>query len=297
VDRENRLGEFLRARRELANPDGAGVPRVGPGRRRVPGLRREEVALLAGVSIDYYIRLEQGRDKHPSPQVLDALARVLALDDDATAYLHRLVRPVPRRRRGPGLSERVGPGLARLLASWSDNPAKVLGRRLDVLAANPLATALNPVFAPGNNLLRYFFLDPAAREFYPEWDAMVEMSVAALRAIGTEPDDPILTDLVGELSLKCEAFRLLWARHDVRGKNNGTKIIRHPLLGEVALDFESFAVNGAPGQMLVVYHAEVGSPGADALALLGSLAAPGGAGRGAAGSGPGARVGDGVDLA
>ncbi|PZF91254.1 helix-turn-helix transcriptional regulator [Micromonospora deserti] len=272
MDGSNQLGEFLRARRELAQPGDFGLPE--PTRRRVPGLRREEVALLAGMSADYYIRLEQGRDKHPSEQVLDALARVFRLDADAVAHLHELARPTARRRRTPRAPERVSPSLRRLVDGWPNQPAVVVGRRMDVLVGNALAAVLCPWFVPGHNLVRDFFLDPESPNIYADWDAIAADSVASLRGMaGTDVDDPQLTDLVGELSLKSEAFRRLWARHDVRVKTAGSKRFRHPMVGELSLDYETLTVNGASGQMLIVYHAEPGSPSANALALLGSMAA------------------------
>ncbi|MBM7784778.1 helix-turn-helix transcriptional regulator [Tenggerimyces flavus] len=270
---ENQLGEFLRARREVAQPGDLGLP--DPGRRRVPGLRREEVAMLAGVSADYYVRLEQGRDRHPSEQVLEALARVLGLNDEAASHLHSLARPSPRRRRSTARSERVEPGVQRLLDAWTSTPAVVFGRYLDVLAANTLALALNRCSAPGHNQLRAIFLDPESHEIYPEWDSVAADSVASLRAAaGSDLDDPRLTDLVGELSLKSAEFRQLWARHDVRTKTRGTKRFLHPMVGEVTVGFESLAITGSPGQVLAVYHAEPGSPSERALALLGSASVP-----------------------
>jgi transcriptional regulator with XRE-family HTH domain len=220
VESDNRIGTFLRARRERVRPEDVGLPDFG--RRRVPGLRREELATLAGVSADYYVRLEQGRERHPSEQVLDALARALQLDDEATAHLHELARPAPRRRRSAGRPERIRPELVRLMEAWSHTPAIVIGRHMDVLAANPLATVLHGRFTRGTNLVRGVFLDPASRELYPEWEAVARETVAALRAaVGPDVDDPRLTDLVGELSLKSEEFRKLWARHDVRQKTHG----------------------------------------------------------------------------
>ena len=269
---DNRIGQFLRARRERVRPEDVGLPDFG--RRRVPGLRREELATLAGVSADYYVRLEQGRERHPSEQVIDALARALQLDDEATAHLHELARPAPRRRRAARRTERVRPELLRMMEAWAHTPAMVTGRHLDVLAANSLATVLHGGFASGNNLVRTLFLDPAARERYPDWDAVAKETVAALRAwVGPDLDDPHLTDLVGELSLKSERFRALWARHDVREKTHGTKRFVHPQVGELTLHYEVFAVAGSSGQMLSVYHAEAGSPTEQALALLSSIAA------------------------
>ncbi|GAA4692660.1 helix-turn-helix transcriptional regulator [Phytohabitans rumicis] len=274
MDSENRLGEFLRARRELARPGDFGLP--DPGRRRVPGLRREEVALLAGMSADYYVRLEQGRDKHPSEQVVEALARVFSLDDEGLAHLRELARPVTRRRRQPRRPERVSPSLLRLLAAWSGTPALVLGRYLDVLANNALAAAVNHCSVRGQNQLRVAFLEPDARCIYADWATVAAETVASLRAsAGTDLDDPRLTELVGELSLKSEDFRRLWARHDVKAKTAGTKRLIHPMVGEMTLSYETFTVNGAAGQLLIVYHAEPGSPSEHALALLGSMTATG----------------------
>lgn len=267
MDSSNQLGAFLRARRELTRPEEFGLP--DPGRRRVPGLRREEVALLAGLSADYYVRLEQGRDRHPSEQVIDALARVFSLDDEGAAHLRELARPTTRARRRSHRPERVSPGLLRLMAAWTTTPALVVGRCLDVLANNRLAEALNPSSVRGRNQLRSVFLDPTCRDVYADWETVAADTVASLRATaGTDLDDPRLTELVGELSLKSEDFRRLWARHDVRVKTNGSKTYVHPKVGEVTLSFETFAVSGSPGQLLLVYHAEPGSRSAQALALL-----------------------------
>jgi transcriptional regulator with XRE-family HTH domain len=269
----NRLGEFLSARRALVQPDDVGLPDLG--RRRVPGLRRSEVAMLAGVSVDYYVRLEQGRDSHPSEQVLEALARVLQLDDDAVGHLHELARPAPRRRRARSRPERVRPGVLRLLESWSHNPAWILGRRMDVLAYNELALMIHPSLKTERNVLRMVFLDPESRAIYPDWDAVARETVATLRAAaGADLDDPALTELVGELSLKSAEFRRLWARHEVKEKAAGNKRIVHPMVGELVLGYETFAVSDAPGQLLVAYHAAAGSPTEQALALLAGMAGP-----------------------
>jgi transcriptional regulator with XRE-family HTH domain len=275
MHQENRLGEFLRARRELTRPEQVGLP-GGAGRRRVPGLRREEVAMLAGVSGDYYVRLEQGRDRHPSDQVLEALSRVLDLGPDGLEHARRLAAPQPvARRRGPR-TERVAPALRRLLDAMSGCPAVVVNRTLDVLAVNLLGTAVSPGFAEGGNVVRAMFLEPAARELYPEWERHGRETVAALRATA-DVDDPRLAELVGELSVRSPEFRSWWARHDVQAKTRGTKRLRHPVVGELTLDYETLAVQGADGQLLYVYHAEPNSPSAAALSLLGSLATPMGA--------------------
>ncbi|MFR9768941.1 helix-turn-helix transcriptional regulator [Nocardia sp. SC052] len=272
MDSDNRLGAFLRARRELVRPEDFGLP--GGGQRRVAGLRREEIALLAGVSADYYVRLEQGRDRHPSEQVIASLARVFALDEEGTAHLRELARPTARRPRAPRRPERVAPGLLRLMNAWPHTPALVLGRYLDVLAANPLAAAVNSCSVPGVNQVRMVFLDPEARDVYLDWPTIAADTVASLRATaGADLDDPRLTELVGELSLKSEEFRQLWARHDVRAKTGGVKEFRNPMVGDLTLSYETFSVNGAPGQILIAYHAEPGSLSERSLALLGSLIA------------------------
>ncbi|MEU4344873.1 helix-turn-helix transcriptional regulator [Nocardia sp. NPDC023852] len=272
MDSDNQLGAFLRARRELARPEDFGM--LGGGQRRVAGLRREEVALLAGVSADYYVRLEQGRDKHPSEQVVTALARVFALDEEGTAHLRELARPAVKRPRAPRRPERVAPGLLRLMNAWPNTPALILGRYLDVLAANPLAVAVNACSTPGVNQVRMVFLDPEACNVYADWPTIAADTVASLRATaGTDLDDPRFTELVGELSLKSEEFRRLWARHDVRVKTAGVKRFRNPMVGELTLSYETLSVNGAPGQLLIAYHAEPGSASERSLALLGSLIA------------------------
>jgi transcriptional regulator with XRE-family HTH domain len=273
MSRENLIGEYLRARRELILPEDVGVPDLS-SHRRVPGLRREEVAMLAGVSSDYYVRLEQGRDQHPSEQVLDALARALQLDDDATAHLHTLATsPVRRRRKRPRL-EKVPAGILQLIASWDQTPAYVHGRYMDVLAANPLATALTPYCSKGENLVRAAFLDPRVRDMYEDWERVTESTVSGLRAlVGPEIDDPRLNELVGELSVRSDRFRQLWARHDVRPKRSGTTRIDHPLVGPLELSYEKLPILGTDLQALVVYHAAPGSAAARALALLATTTA------------------------
>lgn len=269
------LGEFLSARRSRLRPEDLGL--VTSGRRRVPGLRREEVALLAGVSTDYYMRLEQGRERHPSAQVVEALAKALELDEDAADHLRRLAqaegqplrRPRQTRRAAPA---RVSPHLVRLLERWSDTPAFVLDHALDVLARNRLAEALHSDFALADNLARMVFLDPVAHRFHREWDRTARATVAELhRAAGLAPDDPRLNEVVGELSLKSTDFRTLWARHDVRGKTGDAKPLHHSAVGDLDLRFDSFTVNAAPGQQLIVYQAEQGSASEGSLTLLGSL--------------------------
>ena len=269
---DNALGEFLRARRELLDPGELGVPDFG--RRRVPGLRREELAILAGVSGPYYTRLEQGRDRHPSPQVLAAIGRALRLDEQAMAHLHRLDQAHSLPWKPPPAAEEVPAGLLQLLDSWTEQPAVVVGRYRDVLAANSLAQVLNAGFVPGCNLLRHVFLDPEGREHYADWQEIAEGGVAGLRAsAGAEPDDPRLTELVGELSVKSEEFRQMWARHDVRARVSGSKRYNNPFTGLIVLDYETFTVNADPGQTMFVFRAEPGSSDAHSLRVLAQIAA------------------------
>jgi transcriptional regulator with XRE-family HTH domain len=265
----NTLGEYLRARRELVDPAEVGL-RVA-GVRRTPGLRREEVATLAGISADYYLRLEQSRDRHPSPQVLEALARVLCLDPTATEYLLGLTAPRPARpRRASRRQQSVPAGIRQLLGALN-LPAFVESRMFDVLAANRLATALSPGMRPGENRLRSMFLDPAERDQYPDWDRELGGLVASFRgSVGTDNDDPRVAQLVGELSLASERFRKLWARHDVRALAGGMVLMRHPEAGCLQLRREKLPIGDSGGQLLVIYHAEPGSDTAAALARLAS---------------------------
>jgi transcriptional regulator with XRE-family HTH domain len=271
VARENPIGEYLRARRELVRPEDVELPGTG-SRRRVHGLRREEVALLAGVSADYYVRLEQGRDQHPSAQVLDALAQALQLDDDATAHLHRLAAPPRRRRRKSPPPEKVPAGILQLISTWSLTPAYVYDRYMDVLAANPLSTAVAPYHAPGQNLVRAAFLDERVRDMYDSWERVTETTVAGLRAlVGPDVDDPRLNELVGELSVRSERFRQLWARHDVRPKRSGKSVLQHPQVGPLELSYEKLPIPDTNCLTLVIHHAEPGSPSAQALVLLAAM--------------------------
>ena len=274
VTAANTLGEYLRARRELVDPRDVGL-RVA-GVRRTPGLRREEVATLAGISADYYLRLEQGRDRNPSPQVLESLARVFGLDATATQYLLGLaaVRPA-RPQRGRPRQQQVPRGIRQLLAALN-LPAFVESRMFDVLAANDLATALSPGIRPGENRLRSMFLDPAERDLYPDWDRAIGGLVASFRAsIGTDNDDPRVAQLVGELSLASDAFRKLWARHDVKALAGGEARMRHPEAGLLELRREKLPVGDSGGQLLVIYHAEPGSESARALSRLVARDEPG----------------------
>ncbi|HKO32415.1 MAG TPA: helix-turn-helix transcriptional regulator [Candidatus Limnocylindria bacterium] len=265
------LGEYLRSRRALVSPGDAGLTSIG--QRRVPGLRREEVAHLAGVSVDYYIRLEQGRERSPSAQVCDALAAALGLDDEGREHLFRMAGLASRPRRA-AVADRVDPALLQLLAAWPDNPALVYNRAYDVLAANPIAEAMFGAFGARGNLLALVFTEPRARQFYVDWPAVAANAVAGLRRNhGEAPGDPRVTAILTELLNTSEEFAELWARHDVRGKALAVKSFRHPDVGDLTLSMQTFAVRSAPGQELVVYQAQPGSPSADAVRLLGSLAA------------------------
>jgi transcriptional regulator with XRE-family HTH domain len=271
-DAPNLLGDYLRARRELVTPESLGLPQMGM--RRVRGLRREEVAMLAGISADYYLRLEQGRDRNPSRQVLESIARVLQLDDDGTAYLLSLGTGRPRSSRRRPRKETVPAGI-RLLLDTLGLPAFVESRYFDVLAANALATALSPRLVPGANRLRDLFLDPGEQDRYPHWAAVSGHLVAGFReSVGTDVDDPRFIELVGQLSLSSPHFRELWARHDVARREGAAMTMNHSELGEIDLYREKLAISGTPGQMLVIYHPEPGTSHAEKLALLGSYALP-----------------------
>jgi transcriptional regulator with XRE-family HTH domain len=253
------LGEFLRARRAQVTPADVGLPTYGV--RRVPGLRREEVAALAAMSVDYYIRLEQGREQSPSAQVLDALSQVLRLDDDARLHLYRIAGLTPGSTRS-ARPERVDPELVRLLDMWPDNPAIVLGRAYDILAGNGLAFALFDGFRQGPNLLMKIFLDPQAQTFYPDWEDVARYTVAGFRLMqGRAPDDARIREVIDELSARSPAFVRMWERHEARGQRLASKRFVHPEVGELTLRINAFDVRSAPGQELIVYHAEPGSAG------------------------------------
>ncbi|KUN02972.1 XRE family transcriptional regulator [Streptomyces yokosukanensis] len=269
MTRENQLGDFLRARRDLVSPQEVGLP--WHMSRRVKGLRRDEVALLAGVSTDYYTRLEQGRERHPSEQVLGAVARALRLDDSAAAHLFQLVQPAPRTAAAPVTT--VSPELSCLMEHFLDLPACIVGPALDILAANRSGRQLFSGFARMDNQLRMLFLDPAGRRFYRDWERAARGMVSNLRAQAAPfPDDPRIAQVIGELSLRSPAFAQLWARYDVRPCTSDDKPLWHPQVGEMYLHYESFTVASAPGQRLLVYSAEPGTPSADALVLLRTLA-------------------------
>lgn len=262
----NRIGDFLRARREQITPTDVGIRATT--RRRVPGLRREEVAMLAGISSEYYLRLEQGRERHPSESVIAGLARALQLDDDATVHLFALARPFVRPTSAK--ADNVAVGLRQLLYLWTSTPAYVQSRTLDVLASNEMARALSPIFTPGVNLVRAAFLDPDVRSLYRDWSRMTETTVAGLRAQqGADNGDPTLGALVSELVVQSPEFASLWARHDVRPKAAGRSLLLHPVVGELDLLYEKLSVGERDtGQVVVIYHADPGSASETRLALL-----------------------------
>ena len=236
-------------------------------------LRRAELATLAGISSDYYLRLEQGHDQHPSPQVIDAVARALQLDEDATAYLHVLAQPDAAARRR-AQAEHAPPSIEQLIAAWPGTPAFVQNRHMGILSVNALAAALSPVFSPGINLVRATFLDPEARRLLSsDQDSAEARAVARLRAlVGPDVGDPRLVELVGELSARSDRFRRLWARHDVEVAAFPARTFNHPVAGPLELQAEWLAVTGAEGQFLVVYNAAPGSPSEQALTRLAGLA-------------------------
>lgn len=279
MENRNEIRQFLVSRRARITPEQAGLPVYG-GNRRVPGLRREEVALLAGVSVDYYTRLERGNLSGVSDSVLEALARALQLDEAERAHLFDLARAAnttPRTRRR-ATQQRVRPGVQRILDAMTDAPAFVRNGRLDILAANRLGYALySPVFddpARPANLARFAFLDPRATDFYPDWEGAANTTVALLRTeAGRDPYDRGLSDLVGELSTRSEIFRTRWAAHNVRFHHTGVKHFHHPVVGDLSLTFEAMELPADTGLTLTAYSAEPGSASRDALNLLASWSA------------------------
>ncbi|GAA2590401.1 helix-turn-helix transcriptional regulator [Winogradskya consettensis] len=273
--RENLLGDYLRAQRARVRPEQVRLP--GGQNRRVPGLRRAEVALLAGISPDYYLRLEQGRDRRPSRQILEALAGVYGLDATGTTYLLSLAEQPPLRSRRRRVRETVPEGVSKLLTSLP-LPAFVEGRYFDVLAANPLATALSPRIATGQNRMLAVFLDPAEQALYPDWDDATARLVAGFRrSVGTDIHDDRFVELVGELSLASERFRTLWAQHDVQARQSWPIVIDHPLVGTMTLNREKMIIGDtAQTLVLAIYHPDPGSDSADKLAFLASYTTPAG---------------------
>jgi len=270
------IREFLTSRRARITPEQAGLPAYG-GRRRVSGLRREEVALLAGISVEYYTRLERGNARGVSESVLEGIARALQLDEAERAHLIDLVRIAnttrPTRRRPS--QERVRPSVQRILDSMTGTPAFVQNGRLDILYANQLGSALlSEIFRDPirpANAARFFFLDPRATEFYVDWENIANDVVALLRAeAGRDPYDRALSDLSGELSTRSEEFRVRWAAHDVRFHRTGVKRFHHPVVGDLTLTYEALELPADPGLTIFAYTAEPNSPSHDALNLLAS---------------------------
>ncbi|MDT0479256.1 helix-turn-helix transcriptional regulator [Streptomyces doebereineriae] len=279
------LGRYLRARRAQVTPEEVGLP-PGAGVRRTPGLRREELATLAGISIDYFTRLERGKETHPSPSVVDSLARALRLEEEEHDHLRSLVThaalPHSRLRSSAGTpsaperptpSRSVRPGVKIMLEAMRPLPAHVVSRTGDVLAWNPgglrLLAGMEDWPARQRNIARYVFLHPAARDLFDDWGNQVRGCVARLRALaGTDPDAPDLTRLAGDLLLKSPEFARLWERYDVKGNSYGRKTFHHPDVGDLTLGYQSLQLEGAPGHRMVVYHAEPGSAEYDAMVLL-----------------------------
>lgn len=272
--------EFLSSRRDRISPADAGLP-FGGSRRRVKGLRREEVALLAGVSPEYYIRLERGQATGPSPSVVESVAAVLRLDDDERSHLDHLLAaltPEARKRRQPAATAAVSSGVRVVLDSLGDLPAVVFNSRYDVVAANDLGRALYaPVFdtdGPPNTALFLFLDEHRARQVFPQWERVAGDTVSLLRVeAGRRPDDPALVALIGQLSTRSGAFRARWAANDVRAHRPGVKTFRHPAIGEVTLPFENLTVDAAGDLVLTVFTPQPGSPEHDAMQLLASWSA------------------------
>lgn len=276
VRSSNELGDFLRSRRDAVTPENAGLPAWGP--RRVPGLRREELAQIAGISVNYYTRLEQGQSTNASDAIIDALARALHLDEAERVHLYELARPAPAKRRRTTRSEIPNPGAVTLLASMPTVPALLLGRRNDILAWNDLGHVLLaghlPFTAPEKavsrpNQLRLLFLDPHTRELHRCWADEAALAVASLRYVaGQYPDDRLLAELIGDLSMHSPDFARLWAKHDVRLCSSGTKKLHHPQVGDIELHYEALHLPDSNGQRLLTHTAIPGSASADALQLL-----------------------------
>ncbi|AJE85242.1 MULTISPECIES: helix-turn-helix domain-containing protein [Streptomyces] len=274
LDPRAELSEFLRSRRARLKPEDIGLPSYGR-HRRVPGLRREELAQLAGVSVAYYTRLEQGNGRNVSAEVLGAIARALRLTDAEHAHLTHLAKPRQHRRRRTPRTQQLRPALQQLLDSMDSVPGYVVGRRTDLVGWNRLASALfgewGSLSGQERNWARMVFLTESSRELFVEWEKKAADIVSYLRMdAGCHADDPKLSALVGELSVKSEDFRRLWAAHDVQEKGYGTKRLRHPLVGELTLSYETFKLPADEDLSLVTYHAEPGSPSAEALRLLAS---------------------------
>jgi transcriptional regulator with XRE-family HTH domain len=272
------IRQFLTTRRAKISPERAGLPNYGRT-RRVPGLRREEVALLAGISIEYYTRLERGDATGVSDDVLDALARALQLDDVERAHLSDLIRTANATRptRRHPTRDRVRPSVQRILDTMAGTAAFVRNGRLDILSANPLGYALySPAFLDPHrpvNLARFVFLDPASTRFYGDWDGIAAAAVGSLRAeAGRDPYDRALTDLIGELSTRSHEFRVRWAAHDVKYYRSGTQPFHHPLVGDLTLNYDALEIPTDPGLTMLAYTADPDSPAQQALDDLASWA-------------------------
>ncbi|WP_329577426.1 helix-turn-helix transcriptional regulator [Streptomyces sp. NBC_01361] len=277
MDHQAEVREFLRTRRDRLTPEQAGI--IGGGRRRLPGLRRDEVAMLAGMSVDYYAKMERGNLAGVSAEVLDALARALRLDEAETEHLLDLARaagPTPARRRSRPAQPTVRPSLQRFLDAITGAPAWISNQRSDVLATNQLGHAL---LAPmlddpdcGNNIARFTFLSPAARNFFPDWENVADATAAALRtAAGRNPRDKGLSDLIGELVTRSDAFNRRWSAHGVSLHRSGSKHIRHPEVGDLEFVYERVELPDDPGLAMVAYTSAAGSSTEERIRLLGSL--------------------------
>jgi transcriptional regulator with XRE-family HTH domain len=282
MDDRAEVRDFLMSRRAKLTPEDAGLP--GGVNRRVAGLRRAEVAVLAGVSVEYYSRIERGHIAGASSSVLDAISRALKLDETERAYLFDLARAADgvtlsrRARRRPDKQAPWRPALQWTLEAITEGVAFVRNSRMDLLATNALGRAFYaPMIGDGGrtaNLARFQFLDPSSHDFYPDWELFAEMCVAVMRAeAGRDPHDRAMQDLVGELSTRSDVFRRLWGAHDVRTHGAGTKRFRHPVVGELVLAYEELVVTADPGLAMLIYTAEPGSPSAERLSLLASWAA------------------------
>ncbi|MGW2562510.1 helix-turn-helix transcriptional regulator [Streptomyces sp. NPDC001514] len=273
MDQRVELSEFLHTRRARLKPEDVGLPSFGR-HRRVPGLRREELAQLAGVSVAYYTRLEQGHGQNVSIEVLDSIARALRLSDTERDHLVHLAKPnQKKKKRAARTAQKVRPQLQMLIDAMDGVPAFLIGRRMDILGWNRMARALLGDFAgmapEERNMARLVFLDPGARDLYVDWDGKAVEVVSVLRlCAGCFPDDPQLAALIGELSVKSDEFRTLWAAHTVLEKGHGTKRLRHPLVGELTLSYETLRLPDDDDLSLVTYHAEPGTASAESLGLL-----------------------------
>ncbi|WP_426518816.1 helix-turn-helix transcriptional regulator [Diaminobutyricibacter sp. McL0618] len=270
----NPIGTFLRARRQLVHPQDAGLRDDG-SLRRVPGLRREEVAELAGISTQYYLRLEQGRDRHPSEQVVRALTRALRLDEVAVGYLTQLAHEAPVLAAKVEEPDAVDPEMTWLVESWTETAAVVQNRYLDTIASNRLAQALTRMFDVGTNNLVSLFLDPSVRRLYRDWDGLADRSAELLRAMaGNELENPRLIQIIDELSEHSAKFRQVWANNGVRFPEGGVHILDHPIVGELTLNFKILPLPNTHGEQLFLYFAQPNSPSAGRLAELAAFVDP-----------------------